>query len=95
MSVEEQRKQIDWLHHKDVRAFLASGDIETPWFSAYRRVLTDEHRITWFSALVPPALVPELVGKSSNWDLRIGDGGPCVTPVDELNQWAHIDFWPG
>ena len=78
MNAAELQKHIEWLQHSDVRAFLASNRVPSPWFSAYQRSESAEQRITWFSALAPPALIPKLLRQHGNWDLHIGDGGPAT-----------------
>lgn len=78
MSPEDLKKHVGWLQHDDIRTFLECDDIPRPWFSAYRSTKTDDQRQTWFSALVPPALVSKLVERSGGWDISIGDGGPAV-----------------
>lgn len=84
MNPAELQKHIAWLQHEDIRAFLACDDVPSPWFSAYRYTRSADHKLTLFSALVPPALVPTLVKNSGGWDIHIGDGGPSV--------WTS---WPG
>ena len=83
-SPEELRKHIAWLQHDDIRAFLACDDVPNPWVPAYRYTRSADQKLTWFSALVPPALIPQLVKNSGGWDIHIGDGGPSV--------WTS---WPG
>lgn len=84
MNPQELRKHIAWLHHEDISTFLACDDVPSPWFPAYRYTRSADQKFTWFSALVPPALVPKFVKNSGGWDIRIGDGGPSV--------WTS---WPG
>lgn len=74
----ELQKHIAWLHHEDIRAFLACDDVPSPWFSAYRSTRSAGQKLTWFSALIPPALIPKLVKNSGGWDIHIGDGSPSV-----------------
>lgn len=78
MNPAELQKHIAWLQHEDIRAFLASDDVPHPWFPAYRYTRSADQKLTWFSALVPPALIPELVKHSDGWDMHIGEGGPAV-----------------
>ena len=78
MNRAELKKHIAWLQHEDIRAFLASDDVLNPWFPAYRRTESADQKLTWFSALAPPALIPKLVKNSGGWDLHIGDGRPAV-----------------
>lgn len=84
MTPAELQKHIAWLQHEDIQAALASADVPAPWFSAFRRTKSADQKLTWFSALVPPALIPKLVKNSGGWDIHIGDGGPSV--------WTS---WPG
>ena len=78
MTPNELQKHIAWLQHEDIRAFLACDDVPTPWFPAYHSTKSADRKLTWFSALVPPALIPKLVKNSGGWDVHIGDGGPAV-----------------
>lgn len=71
-------KHIDWLQHKDIRADLACDNVINPWFPAYYSTESADCHLTYFSALVPLALVPNLVKNSDGWDISIGDGGPLV-----------------
>ena len=84
MNPADLQKHIAWLQHEDIQAALASDDVPAPWFSAFRRTKSADQKLTWFSALVPPALIPQLVKNSGGWDIHIGDGGPSV--------WTS---WPG
>ncbi|MEI6341565.1 MAG: hypothetical protein WCR07_06385 [Verrucomicrobiota bacterium] len=84
MTPADLQKHIAWLQHEDIRAFLACDDAPSPWFPAYRYSRSADQKLTWFSALVPPALIPKLVKNSGGWDIHIGDGGPSV--------WTS---WPG
>ena len=78
MNAQELQKHIAWLQHEDIRAFLASDDVLSPWFPAYRYTKSADQKLAWFSALVPPALIPKLVKNSGGWDIQIGDGGPAI-----------------
>jgi len=78
MNPADLQKHISWLHHEDIRAFLDSDDVPRPWFQAFRRIKSAEGRVTWFSALVPPPLIPKLLENSRGWDMHIGDGGPAT-----------------
>lgn len=78
MMPAELQKHISWLHHEDICAFLECDDVQSPWFPAYRYTRSADQKLTWFSALVPPALVPKLVKNLGGWDIHIGDGGPSV-----------------
>lgn len=78
MTPAELQKHIAWLQHEDIRAFLASDDVASPWFPAYRCTKSPTQNLTWFSALIPPMLIPKLVVNSGGWDIHIGDGGPAV-----------------
>ncbi len=60
MNPDEKQKHIEWLEHRDIRAFLSSSDIPAPWFSAFRFREEAEQRIRWFAALVPPSSIPHL-----------------------------------
>ena len=78
MNASELAKHIAWLQHEDIRAFLACDDVPNPWFPAYRYTRSADQKLTWFSALVPPVLVPKLVKNSGGRDIHIGDGVPSV-----------------
>jgi hypothetical protein len=78
MNQDKLKRHIAWLHYEDIRAFLACDDVPNPWFPAYHYTKTPDQKLTWFSALVPPALIPKLVKTSGGWDIRIGEGGPAV-----------------
>ena len=84
MNPADLQKHLAWLQHEDIRAFLACDAVPSPWFSAYRSTRSADQKLTWFSALVPPTLIPGLVKNSGGWDIHIGDGGPSV--------WTS---WPG
>ncbi|MEO8428182.1 MAG: hypothetical protein ABI651_13815 [Verrucomicrobiota bacterium] len=84
MNPSDLQKHIAWLQHEDICGFLACDDVLSPWFPAYRYTRSANQKLTWFSALVPPALIPNLVKNSGGWDIHIGDGGPAV--------WTS---WPG
>ena len=77
MNPAELKKHITWLQHEDIRAFLTSDDVPSPWFLAYRYTNAAD-QVRWFSALVPPALIPKLVRNPDGWDIQIGDGGPAI-----------------
>lgn len=81
MSSNEKQKHIEWLQHRDIQEFLRSCDIPTPWFTAFRSVEETELRIRWFAALVPPSAIPNLVNRSSGWDIGPSNGGPGI--------WTH------
>lgn len=66
------------LGFHQVRAFLTSEEIPHPFFPALVRRGEPEGELAWFSALVPVNEIERLVKKTHEWDLRIGDGGPCV-----------------
>ncbi len=78
MNAQELEKHVRWLQHTEIQAFLACDDVPSPWFPAYRHTKLADRKLTWFSALVPPALIPKLVKNSRGWDIRIGDGGPAI-----------------
>jgi hypothetical protein len=78
MNALELQEHIAWLQHEDIRTFLARDDLPSPWFPAYRRTKIEDQKLTWFSALVPSVLIPQLVKNSGGWDIRIGDGCPSV-----------------
>ncbi len=80
MTPEELKRYADWIQHKDIQAFLASPDIPHPWFAAYRNNQTDEDSVTWFSALIPVAHVPDCL-QDNGWDICLTDGKPSV--------WTH------
>ena len=82
MKTEETKSQVAWIHHADVQAFLTSSDIQHPWFPAYKEIKAADQRTTWFSALVPIPLIPDLI-KNDSWDLTLGDGHPSV--------WTHYE----
>jgi hypothetical protein len=64
--------------HRDIQAFLACDAMPNPWFRAYCHTKSADQKLTWFSALVPFALIPTLVINSGGWDIHIGDGGPEI-----------------
>ena len=78
MSSDEKQKHIEWLQHRDIRAFLTSPDVPAPWFPAFKSVKTEDQRIRWFAALVPPDAVPGLVKQSDGWDIGPSEGGPGI-----------------
>ena len=78
MSSDEKQKHIEWLQHRDIRAILTSPDVPAPWFPAFKSVKTEDQRIRWFAALVPPDAVPGLVKQSDGWDIGPSDGGPGI-----------------
>lgn len=82
MKTEDQNSQASWVQHGDVVAYLTSSDIQHPWFSAYKKIRAVDQHTTWFSALVPIPLIPELIMNDS-WDLTLGDGHPSV--------WTHYN----
>jgi hypothetical protein len=84
MNPADLKNHIAWLEHEDIRTFLACDDVPSPWFPAYRCTRCTDQKLTWYSALVPPALIPKLVKNSGGWDIHVGDGGPSV--------WTS---WPG
>jgi len=44
----------------------------------------------WFSALVPPSLIPKLVENSGGWDIHIGDGHPAVWTIRSDDQMKRV-----
>jgi hypothetical protein len=78
MNPDDLQKEVRWLRHEDIMALLASSDVPAPWFPAYRHTETSNSHITWFSAIVPVTLVPNRMERPSEWDLRIGEGGPVI-----------------
>jgi hypothetical protein len=78
MNAEELQRHVEWLQHADIQAFLACDAVPSPWFRAYCHTKSADQKLTWFSALVPPALIPTLVMNSGGWDIHIGDGGPKI-----------------
>lgn len=82
MKTEELKNQVAWIQHTDVQVHLSSSDIQHPWFPAYKKIKTADQRTTWFSALVPVPLIPNLI-KNDCWDFSPGDGHPSV--------WTHYD----
>ena len=94
MTPAELQKHIAWLQHEDIRAFLACDDVPSPWFPAYRYARSADQNLTWFSALVSPALIPKLVKNSGGWDIRIGDGGPAVWTnwTGEVEKHTYMPF---
>lgn len=78
MNPDELKKHIAWLHHEDIRDFLACDDVPSPWFPAYRYRKSADQNISLYSALVPLAAIPRLLNRTGDWDLRLGDGGPAI-----------------
>ena len=74
---QEMDKHVIWLMHEDVRTYMESPDIKSPWFPAYSRQQTGGGHTTFFSALAPPDLIPKLL-INDGWDLSIGDGAPTI-----------------
>jgi hypothetical protein len=92
MNLAELQKDIAWLQHEDIRTFLASDDVPGPWFPAYLSTKSVDQKLTRFSALVPPALIPKLVRNSGVWDIRIGDGGPATHWSGGSDQQTYTPF---
>jgi len=68
---------LAWLRHDDLRAYLESDEIPSPWFPLLEAKAGDDEEHRFFSALVPLDAVPTLL-KSNNWDLAPRDGGPVT-----------------
>lgn len=67
----------NWLGHKDLQALLASPEIPSPWFPAYRHVRGAGEDALWYSALVPVRGIKKRL-KNASWDVTLGSGGPSV-----------------
>lgn len=80
--VDETKEQVDWIQHADVQTYLTSSNIQHPWFPAYKHIKSASQMTTWFSALIPVPLIPELI-KNDSWDLTLGGGHPSV--------WTHYE----
>jgi len=78
ISPDEKNKHIEWLQNRDIRAFLSSDDIESPWFSAFKFENTERQRTRWFAALVPLTSIPKLVERADGWDIGPSEGGPAI-----------------
>ena len=78
MNPADLKQHTTWLQHEDICAFLACDDLPSPWLYAFQYTESADQKLTWFSALVQPALIPKLVKNSGGWDIQIGDGGPAV-----------------
>lgn len=78
----ELQKHISWIQHLDLREFISSGKIPSPWFPAYKKIETKRQSTIWFSAMVPSSLIPQLI-KNNSGDISIGDGRPSV--------WTHYE----
>lgn len=68
---------LKWLRHDDLKAFLETDKISTPWFSLFSSSETATSKVRWFAALVPPENIPKLVERDG-WDLGPHDGGPTT-----------------
>lgn len=79
---DETNRQVDWIQHGDVQAYLTSSNIQHPWFPAYKQIKAVGQMTTWFSALIPVPLISELI-KNDSWDLTLGGGHPSV--------WTHYE----
>lgn len=77
MAGVDLQKHIEWLLHTDLQSFLSSDEVLSPWFPAYRFEKSADRELTWFSALVPPGAIPELV-THNRWDFLIGSGRPDI-----------------
>ena len=75
MAGVDLQKHIEWLLHTDLQSFLSSDEVLSPWFPAYRFEKSADRELTWFSALVPPGAIPELV-THNRWDFLIGKRSP-------------------
>lgn len=82
MNTEELNIQLAWIQHSDVQSYLTLSAIQHPWFPAYKEIKAADQWTTWFSALVPVPLIPNLI-ENESWDLTLGDGHPSV--------WTHYD----
>jgi len=89
MNRAELQKHAEWLQHTDLQAFLGRDEVFRPWFPAYSFTKSADREQTWFSALVPPGSIPELVTHSSRWDFFVGDGSPTIVTTYAGGQEQH------
>jgi hypothetical protein len=74
---DERRKSADWLAQDDIRSFLKSDTLETPWFPLLRITENSGSKVRRFAALVPPNRIAKLVKDETGWDLAPRGGVPC------------------
>lgn len=80
MDPKKLTDRLEWIQHFDLRTFLSSGGIPHPWFPVYRHLEQSEQSTTWFSALVPPPLIPQIITRDG-WDVHVDSGHPSI--------WTH------
>ena len=78
MSSDEKQKHVEWVLHSDIRTYMTSRDILSPWFPAFKSIKNLDQEIRWFSALVPPKKIPRLVKETGGWDIGPDDGTPEI-----------------
>jgi hypothetical protein len=64
-------------------------EVPGPWFPAYSFTRSANQELTWFSALVPPEAIAELVTHTSRWDFFVGDGRPDILTTYPGGQEQH------
>lgn len=78
------------MQQSDLQKFLSSDSIARPWFQAYRHIKTSDQDILYFSALVPPAKISELI-RTESWDMSCSDGSPSIwTHRNEKIEETHV-----
>jgi hypothetical protein len=75
--MKDRGEHIAWLRHDDLRAYLESDEIPSPWFPLLDAKTSEEEEHRFFAALIPVDAIPTLL-KSNNWDLAPRDGGPVI-----------------
>jgi hypothetical protein len=80
-------KLLNWLRHDDLKAYLKTDKIPTPWFPLFSSSETEKSKERRFAALVPPENIPKLVQRDG-WDIGPQDGGPTTWQKnDHLGNW--------